>query len=212
MKKAIPKAEGVGLPVTVETKSVFTGRLLARCRGGSWTRSRYARSSRSRNCRPECLMAARSSTSRGSQKHALVTRPSAAPHTRDRVRDSRSLASAADGGSTAGKWAAAGQESGRQQLSPGSSELPACNKRGDSTHLSHAKRHFFVPTRTTDRPPSGSTPGSTLTSYATPTQPLPSQRNPPFATGLIPRFDLNHQDVTNRIRQTRPSYQPPDGY
>ena len=31
----------------------------------------------------------------------------------------------------------------------------------------------------TDRLPSGSTPGSTLASYATPTQPLPPQRNPP---------------------------------
>ena len=35
---------------------------------------------------------------------------------------------------------------------------------------------------------------------------------PPLATGLIPHFDPNHQDVTNRIRQTRPSYQPPDSY
>ena len=37
-------------------------------------------------------------------------------------------------------------------------------------------------------------------------------QNPPLATSLIPRFNINHQDVTNRIRQTRPSYQPPDSY
>ena len=30
-------------------------------------------------------------------------------------------------------------------------------------------------------------------------------QNPPLATSLIPRFNINHQDVTNRIRQTRPS-------
>ena len=35
---------------------------------------------------------------------------------------------------------------------------------------------------------------------------------PPFATGLIPRFDINHQDVTTRIQQIRPSYQPPARY
>ena len=37
-------------------------------------------------------------------------------------------------------------------------------------------------------------------------------RKPPLANNLIPRFDITHQDVTNRIRQTRPSHQPPDSY
>ena len=35
---------------------------------------------------------------------------------------------------------------------------------------------------------------------------------PPLATNLIPRFDLSHQNVIDRIRQTRPSYQPPNSY
>ena len=32
---------------------------------------------------------------------------------------------------------------------------------------------------------------------------------PPLAANLIPHFDLSRHDVTDRIRHTRPSYQPP---